>query len=161
MHQRLAHFIEEMGLFFESEGMPRIAGRLFAYMLLQEEPCSLDDLTTDLKVSKTSVSTNARLLEQHGMIQRVARPGDRRDYYVAAPNQTRTIELRLEGVRRMARLLEEAEAGVPKDRHHTHERLAQMLSINQEIIGLLGDILARHGRTEAGPPRPEPSTVRP
>ena len=143
MNEPLAHFIEEMGLFFESEGMPRISGRLFAYLLLQEEPCSLDDLTTDLQVSKTSISTNARLLEQHGMIHRVAQPGDRRDYYVAAPDQSRTIELRLEGVQRMARLLGTAEAEIETGRPKVRARLAQMLAINREISQVLGELLAR------------------
>jgi len=37
-------------------------------------------------VSKGSVSTNARLLEDRGVLERVSRPGDRRDYYRVLPD---------------------------------------------------------------------------
>src|SRR5690606_4824998 len=101
-------FVERMGRHFESEGIPRIGGRLYGFLLLRAEPCSLDALADELRVSKTSVSTNARMLEQWGMIVRVTRPGDRRDYYEAAPDQTRTLEIRLQKIRDMSVLLGEA-----------------------------------------------------
>jgi len=143
MESALQQFIEEMGLYFESEGSPRIAGRLYAFLLLQEEPRSLDDLTAGLQVSKASVSSNARLLEHHGLVQRVATPGDRRDFYVATPDPTRSIELRLAGVRRFARLLEEVTPAVPARTSAVRDRLEGMLSVTDEIVRLLSDVLSR------------------
>ena len=63
MDTKTAGFIERMGLAFESDGLPRIAGRIFGLLLLSEDCRSLDELAAELKVSKGSVSTNARLLE--------------------------------------------------------------------------------------------------
>ena len=81
MHSQTVYLIERMGLVLELEGLPRIAGRIFGLLLVSEDARSLDDLAADLQVSKGSVSTNARLLEQRGLLERLCRPADRRDYY--------------------------------------------------------------------------------
>jgi DNA-binding MarR family transcriptional regulator len=76
--------IERFGLSFEQEGLPRIAGRIMGFLMLHKGPCTLDDLAEQLQISKTSASTNARLLEQLGLLDQIAKPGDRRDYYELA-----------------------------------------------------------------------------
>src|SRR5687768_17548228 len=81
MDAQTAHFIETMGLVLEADGLPRIAGRIFGLLLVSEDPRSLDDLAAELRVSKGSVSTNARLLEQRGVLEQVSRPAARRDNY--------------------------------------------------------------------------------
>jgi DNA-binding transcriptional regulator GbsR (MarR family) len=135
-------FVEGMGLFFESEGGPRIAGRLFAHLLLQEEPQSLDALAEDLRVSKASISTNARLLEERGLLERVSRPGDRRDYYIAAPDQTRTVELRLEGVRQMGQLLRQGLEAAPRRHRAARDRMTRMIDLNAQASRWLDEMLA-------------------
>jgi len=86
MNAQTMEFVERMGLALESDGLPRIAGRIFGLLLLSEDCRSLDDLATELGVSKASVSTNARLLEQRGVLERNSRPADRRDYYRVVPD---------------------------------------------------------------------------
>lgn len=81
MDKATEHIVEKLGLHFEADGRPRIAGRILGYLLISSDPQSLDDLAGVLRVSKGSVSSNARLLELHGVVERVTRPGDRRDYY--------------------------------------------------------------------------------
>jgi DNA-binding transcriptional regulator GbsR (MarR family) len=81
MHSPVQQFIERIALTLEADGLPRIAGRIFGFLLVHHGAHSLDDLAEALQASKASVSTNARLLEQGGLIQRVGAPGDRRDYY--------------------------------------------------------------------------------
>lgn len=81
MHEAVGDFVERIGLMMEADGMPRIAGRIFGYLLIHEGSYSLDELSDRLQVSKGSVSTNARQLEQLGVLERVSVPGDRRDYY--------------------------------------------------------------------------------
>ncbi|MBB4637160.1 GbsR/MarR family transcriptional regulator [Longimicrobium terrae] len=81
MQQTVLQFVERMALICEKEGMPRIAGRIFGYLLASDQTYSLEELAEHLQASKASVSTNARMLEQFGMIQRVSVLGDRRDFY--------------------------------------------------------------------------------
>jgi DNA-binding transcriptional regulator GbsR (MarR family) len=142
LNEEEQRFVERMGRHFEAEGVPRIGGRLFGFLLLQEEPRSLDEMTEHLRVSKTSVSTNARLLDQLGLIQRVTRPGDRRDYYEVAPDQTRTLEFRLRHIREMGDLLANAAHGL-SDRPFLERRLTLMRRYNAEALTLLEELLAR------------------
>jgi DNA-binding transcriptional regulator GbsR (MarR family) len=86
MDVQTAHFIERMGLALEADGLPRIAGRIFGLLLVSEDARSLDDLAHELRVSKGSVSTNARMLEQRAVLERISLPGDRRDYYRVPPD---------------------------------------------------------------------------
>ena len=75
-----------MGLTSESDGLSRIAGRLFGALLLADQPCSLDALAEQLDVSKASVSTEARRLVERGVAERIGKTGDRRDYYALTPD---------------------------------------------------------------------------
>ena len=81
MEKSTEQFIERMGQRFERDGLPRIAGRMLAYLLLSDRERSLDEMAEALQVSKASASTNARLLQRQGAVDRVTRPGDRKDYY--------------------------------------------------------------------------------
>lgn len=74
-------FIERMGEHMELEGMPRISGRLFGLLLVDPGPISFSALAERLAVSRGSVSTNARLLEGKGLIERVDVEGERQDYF--------------------------------------------------------------------------------
>lgn len=91
MKQKKQQFIERMGLVAEADGLPRIAGRIFAYLLLTPGECSLEDLADELGVSRASVSTDARRLAQLGILERRSKPGDRRDYYTVSPDAFRSF----------------------------------------------------------------------
>jgi DNA-binding MarR family transcriptional regulator len=108
-YRALLDFVERIGLDWESEGLPRIAGRILGLLLVTPGACSLDDLADSLGVSKASVSTDARRLEQLGFLERASFAGDRRDYYRVAPDLgVRTLEIRLARLRQVRRLLSEA-----------------------------------------------------
>ena len=81
MDHTTQQFIERVGLKFEAEGMPRTAGRMLGLLLVSSAARTLDDLADLLRVSKASISSNARLLERMGSVERVGHPGDRRDFY--------------------------------------------------------------------------------
>lgn len=76
-----SEFVERIALTLEGDGFPRIAGRIFGLLIISENESSLDDLAATLGASKASVSVNTRMLEDKGVIERVSKPGDRRDYY--------------------------------------------------------------------------------
>jgi len=80
------HFIEDIGLFFEQMGLPRMAGRILGVLLISDPPAqSINDLCERLQASKSAVSIMARLLGDRGLIERVASPVPRRDYYRFKP----------------------------------------------------------------------------
>jgi DNA-binding transcriptional regulator GbsR (MarR family) len=80
-------FIEEVGLMFELVGLPRMAGRIFGWLLICDPPQqSHSEIADVLRASKGSISTMTRLLIQIGFIERISLPGDRRDYFQIKPN---------------------------------------------------------------------------
>jgi len=86
-------FIEGMGLILQSDGMPRIAGRLMGLFVLHGGPFSFTDLAERLEISRGSVSTNTRLLEDLGVIERVALRGERQDFFrLAADPYAQIVE---------------------------------------------------------------------
>ena len=70
-----------MGVHFEADGLPRIAGRIFGLFILEGQPLSFGALADRLSISRASVSTNTRLLARMGLIDRIAVSGERQDYF--------------------------------------------------------------------------------
>lgn len=144
MQRATEAFIETMGRHFEEEGIPRIAGRLFGLLMVNEEPCSLDDMAARLQVSKGSVSTNSRLLEQWGVIERVTRPGDRRDYYQVAPDMdSRMLERQVEHVARLRERLREGLESLPAPPEGVTERFRSAIHLQDRTLELLREALGR------------------
>ena len=110
--------------------MPRIAGRLLGFLLIHGGEHALDDLAAQLQVSKASISTNARLLEQRGFIARVALPGDRRDFYrvVDAP-WDQMFAVISEYLREMHALLEAAQTTLPLEDDTVRQRMLMAAGI--------------------------------
>jgi DNA-binding transcriptional regulator GbsR (MarR family) len=126
MDTRTAQFVERMGLALESDGLPRIAGRIFGLLLISEEALSLDELAAELRVSKASVSTNARLLEHRGVLELVSRPADRRDYYrIPRDLFSHTMAQRLARWQRFQDAIGDARASVPIRSPEVLDRLAE------------------------------------
>lgn len=96
-----SEFIEKTGLITQAEGLPRIAGRVFGMLIFDGEMVSFGDLATRLQVSRASISTSIRLLEERGLVKRMTKPGERQDYFQLAPNPYATM---LEGIQKRTRL---------------------------------------------------------
>lgn len=80
------HFVEDVGLFFEQMGFPRMAGRILGWLLICDPPeQSAGQLAEVLQASKGSLSTMTRLLIQIELVERVGLPGYRRDYFRLKP----------------------------------------------------------------------------
>ncbi len=79
-------FAEEVGIFFEQQGMPRMAGRILGWLMISDPPHqTTGELTQALLASKGSISTMTRLLIRLGLIERISLPGQRRDYFRIKP----------------------------------------------------------------------------
>jgi len=76
------HFIEDIGLYFERLGLPRMAGRILGVLLISDPPAqSITEIREKLNASKSSISIMARLLVEAGLIEKVPSPMPRRDYF--------------------------------------------------------------------------------
>ncbi len=85
-------FSEEMGLFYESQGLTRMTGRIIGWLLISDPPeQTMDEIVKGLKVSKSSVSSATSLLTKLDMIERKSIPGKRKDVYLIKYNQAESI----------------------------------------------------------------------
>jgi DNA-binding transcriptional regulator GbsR (MarR family) len=124
MHDAVAAFIEQMGLVSEANGLSRIAGRMIGLLLVDGRTHSLDEIVERLRVSKGSVSTNARMLEQHGIIERQSVAGDRRDYYrIGDRPWEQMLEMIRQRMRRTLRAVEKGLDEIPEDLADARHRL--------------------------------------
>jgi len=82
----LKRYVNRTGQMFEDLGMTRNCGELGAFLYLNKGAKSLDELAEALSISKSSVSTNARMLERMRFIKSVKKSGDRKDYYAFTGN---------------------------------------------------------------------------
>lgn len=85
-------YIEDVGLFYEKYGLPKMAGRILGYLISSEsDNNSFDDLKEVLKASKGSISGNVKLLLNQNMIEKHMLTGDRKSYYKIALNSLQNI----------------------------------------------------------------------
>jgi DNA-binding transcriptional regulator GbsR (MarR family) len=67
-----AAFVDRLGLFMDMLGGSRTMGRVYGWLLISDPPQqSLTELAQTLSVSKASVSTVARQLQEGGLIERL------------------------------------------------------------------------------------------
>ena len=122
------HFVEDISLYFEQMGLPRMAGRVLGVLLICDPPAqSLTDLCEILQASKSSVSTTTRLLTEMGLIERVASPVPRQVFFqFRAGGWVVFIRQRL---KLWASLHQIAEHGLELLLISPHERVCELLAI--------------------------------
>lgn len=145
-------FVEQMGGYFESNGLTRLAGRLLGWLLVcQPERQSSEDLAAALDASSGGISTNARTLIQFGYIERLALAGDRRTYYRLRQNAFAAGER--QRIRSMSDLTVMAETGL-RALHgappESTRRLEEMRTLLSYMHHALSEALDRFG--DAGNP---------
>jgi DNA-binding transcriptional regulator GbsR (MarR family) len=144
MDMQTTRFTDRMGQIFEAEGRPRIAGRIFGWLLVSDQPRSLDQIAVSLGVSKASASTNARMLADMGVLERVSLPADRHDYYRVSPDLFQhTMAERLKRWQRFTEAVREARRTVPIRSQRVRARLRGYESAYAYMAGAIGHALDR------------------
>lgn len=78
-------FVDRMGLWMEKFGGPRMSGLIYGWLLICDPPHqSITEIATTLGVSKASVSTVIRPLQEAGMVERVP-VANRQHHYRLSP----------------------------------------------------------------------------
>ena len=76
-------FVEHWGVMARSWGINATMGELFALLYVTGTDWTADDLRERLRVSRGNVSMNLRELINWGVVHKVHRQGERREYYRA------------------------------------------------------------------------------
>ncbi len=95
MDERREHYVEDFGLLFERVGGSRMLGRVLGVLLISDPPeRSAEELANLLHASRGSISQATRTLEGMGMVRRLTRRGERRDYFRVKPDAWYETSLR-------------------------------------------------------------------
>ena len=133
--QTIEDFVERLGLVTQADGLPRIAGRIMGLMVIHGGPFSFTDLAEKLQISRASVSTNTRLLESLGVIERTTIPGERQDYFKIRPHPySPLMQGYVERMRRARDMVGGTQNELPAEFDDAHERLQELNEFYETMI---------------------------
>jgi DNA-binding transcriptional regulator GbsR (MarR family) len=114
LNPELVRFVEGIGMYFESYGIPRIGGRILGLLLIAHEPLSAERIASFLKVSRASISTNFHLLLASNLAEKVTYPGDRTTYFVfPEAGLEKTLLVEIQGISALKRLIQQGCNALP------------------------------------------------
>ncbi len=154
-----AAFVEAMGHYMGGYGMTPMAGRLWAWLLICDPPAqTAGDLAEALRASRGAISGAAASLASAGMIRRVSRRGDRREYFSAPPGTFDTL-LRSAGTAYGRLLAITSEGLIAVDgRPGGRERLQEVHDAVAFVAGTLPALVDRYlAERDSAAPRPVPA----
>jgi DNA-binding transcriptional regulator GbsR (MarR family) len=105
-----------------------MAGRVYGALLVADPPeMSADELASMLKASRGSISTSTRMLELMGLVERLSKLGERRDYFRNRPGAwAASMQLRMNAMSLFLKLAEKGLDVVDSDDPEVLEGLRDM-----------------------------------
>ncbi|OVE74990.1 hypothetical protein BVX97_06010 [bacterium E08(2017)] len=147
--------IEAAGHATQSLGVGRSLGQIFAFLYFSPEPRTLNDLTSELGISKGSASMGVRQLEQWAALEKIWVKGDRKDYYQANDDFGKIIKnamLDMAGKRinDYSTLLDEVEqeletdtSSLDTDSEFISRRIAKMRDFQSRVQGIWSGVMLK------------------
>lgn len=77
-------FIESFAVLLADRGMSPSAGRVYGYLLLRQGPLSIDQIASDLEMSRVGAWNSAKSLEAYGHVRRFGTQGSKRSLYASS-----------------------------------------------------------------------------
>lgn len=75
-------FVERWSAILATEGLPPVAGRLWAWLLVCDpEEQTVEQIAEEIGASRGAISGAVRMLEPSGLVVRTKKRGDRREYW--------------------------------------------------------------------------------
>ena len=78
-----AKFIADWGRFGTNWGINRTMAQIHALLLISPDPLSADEVMEELSISRGNTNMNIRELIDWGLVQKVIRPGERKEFFSA------------------------------------------------------------------------------
>lgn len=126
-----ARFVADMAALLVPWGMQPSLASLYAYLLLCDEPMTLEAITMTLGMARSSASVAARALEQFGLARRHAEPGTKRVRYGASQSYSGFIAAQAALMGDLGRLIEGRARTVVEG--ETLRRLRYLGSFNRKM----------------------------
>ena len=131
-------FIRRWGVMGQTWGINRSMAEIHALLYITALPLSTDDVMARLNISRGNTSMSLRALCDYGIVVRMHRPGERREYFeslsdvwemfsiIAAERKRREMDPVLEAIKQCQRMLDESTVGRSEAVAATRQRLKGM-----------------------------------
>jgi DNA-binding transcriptional regulator GbsR (MarR family) len=148
-----AFLVKSAGRMSQDLGLGRIIGEVMAEVYLTEEPSSLDDIASNLGLSKAAVSIATRQLDKFSLLERIRKPGDRKTYYKVTEHFAASLQKGILGILRSKlqtgrEVIDEAEDKLSllpdsKDKEFLKKQLERAENIRKKVDMLVNNPLMR------------------
>ena len=159
-------YIRRWGEMAASWGISRTMAEIHALLYLATEPLCTDDLMEQLAVSRGSTSMNLRELVNWGLVQRIHRRGDRKEYFEAEKDvwamfetitrerRRREIQPIVETIERCVAMIDQEKKAAPssvrKDSDVYRKRFTDILEFC-DLMNTLFNLMSKAGRIGVKP----------
>ena len=134
-HEKVTEFVEQMGMIAQGDGLPRIAGKILGLLIVETGPFSFSELAERLHVSRASISTNTRLLENLGVIDRVSVPAERGDYFKLAEDPyARMLQRITVRMKKSLAIVQDARSELPSGLKESQRKLKELETFYSEYL---------------------------
>jgi len=142
----MKQFIEDVGILYGEMGLPRMAGRIFGWLLLCEPPHeSAEQLATIVEAGKGSISSMTRLLIQAGMVERIGIPARRDTYYrIRSGSWSEFMRNRLANLTAMRKLAERGLDLIADRTPESRQRLQELRNFHAFLEREIPSMLDRY-----------------
>jgi DNA-binding transcriptional regulator GbsR (MarR family) len=152
MNDQEQAFIEQAAQQLYEQGLPRMAGRVWGYLLICEPPQqTAAELATALQASRSSISGTVKLLEAGGLVQRSTTPGDRRERFsIPSDFAHQILRRRMAFISSWVTLADLGLEAIADRAPESSERLRDLRSMWEFMEGEIPALIERYLEREAG-----------
>ncbi len=159
-------FVRRWGEMAANWGISRTMAEIHALLYLATEPLCTDDVMEQLAVSRGSASMNLRELVNWGLIYRIHRRGDRKEYFeaerdvwqmfetIVRERRRREVQPIVETIERCVRMIDDGQSGLRgqsrKNAQAYKKRFTDILDFC-EMMNTVFNLTSRAGRSGLKP----------
>ena len=146
-------FIIQWGTLGSSWGINRTMAQIHALLMIALEPMHTNEIMKELKISRGNANTNLRELISWELVQRIAYPGDRKEYFEAEKDVwmmfcTIVRERKRREIDPALKLLRESSSKALDSKDPAQSLFAKQLNELAEFVASTDKILARVARSD-------------
>jgi DNA-binding transcriptional regulator GbsR (MarR family) len=156
-------FIRRWGEMGATWGINRTMAEIHALLYIMGQPCCTDDVMERLNISRGNASMSLRGLCDWGIIRRLHKRGERREYFesltdvweifsiIAAERKRREMDPVLETIRQCQQMLSEASLGKAAAKREAVQLTRQRLASMEEFMAVTNKIFQQFiGNAKSG-----------
>ena len=140
-----AKFIQAWGTLGSAWGINKAMGQIHALLLISEEALSTEEIMEELQISRGNANMNIRGLVDWGIVSKVYKPGERKEYFTAgkdilelARQVSRERRRReIEPVMRVLEEIQQVDEGDAADIDHFKEVTKNLGDFTKQVDGVL------------------------